>query len=82
MLLVSGLIPECSTQESFTAAYSRITTLSAVAMGKPEPENTEFEKLVEAALKVGPKGLSGKHKGTGIPKKGKLCFSTPKPDTQ
>jgi hypothetical protein len=26
----------------------------------PSPE--EFEKLVEAALKVDPKGLSGKHK--------------------
>jgi len=31
-------------------------------MTKSEPSSTEFERLVEAALKVDPKGLSGKHK--------------------
>ena len=35
----------------------------------PSPE--EFEKLVEAALKVDPKGLSGKHKNEHAPKEEK-----------
>jgi hypothetical protein len=45
-------------------------------MTKPKPEpkrdhdvtQTEFERLVEAALKVDPKGLSGKHKNEATPK--------------
>jgi hypothetical protein len=39
-------------------------------MAKAEHKNDEFEKLVEAALKVDPKGLSGKHKAK-LPSKAK-----------
>ena len=42
--------------------------LYADVMAKAEHKNEEFEKLVEAALKVDPKGLSGKHKNEPAPK--------------
>jgi len=45
-------------------------------MAKEPPEkksldSDQFESLVEAALKVDPKGLSGKHKNESAPKKPK-----------
>jgi len=53
---VSGPIPECST-------YCRVVTVvkrERPVQGQPTPE--EFEEFVAAALKVDPKGLSGKHR--------------------
>jgi hypothetical protein len=82
MLLVSGPIPECSTKELTTVAYSIVAALYAVGMAKSEPKNEAFEKLVEAALKVDPKGLSGKHKAKKTANERKSITATPKQGTQ
>jgi len=70
MMPVSGPIPECSTRKLFAASCPSVTALYAGVMGKKkiseDGQVTEFEELVAAALKVDPKGLSGKHvKSTG-----------------
>jgi hypothetical protein len=36
---------------------------------EPDPASEEFEELVAAALKVDPKGLSGKHRKPSASKK-------------
>ena len=69
MMPVPGPIPECSTRKSFAASIISVTALYADVMAKSEPKDEAFEKLVEAALNVDPKGLSGKHKNEKPPKK-------------
>lgn len=64
MMPVSGPIPECSTRESLAASSISVSALYAEVMAEPEraEEEVAFEKLVASALRVDPKGLSGKHK--------------------
>lgn len=86
MTLVSGPIPECSTQELFAAAFASVTGLYADLMAKnpsrQDAQNANFEALVEAALNVDPKGLSGKHKNERVPSKGRSKGTKRKPSTQ